>query len=92
MIRLIIAIGLASALWPIDENNEMLSVSGVEISSTDLLSAAHSVYQDVGGFCERNTETCITGQQIFYSVKSTVQSRLQSEAAPEQPQPGEPSS
>ena len=76
MIRLLLAIGLASALWPVDDNNETLGVRGINVSSADILSAAHSVYEDLGDFCNRNTETCLTGKQVFYSVSANVRAQV----------------
>ncbi|MEM7214862.1 MAG: DUF5330 domain-containing protein [Pseudomonadota bacterium] len=77
MIRLLLVLGLAGVLWPVDENSEMLSVSGIEITSGDVFSAAQSIYSDIGGFCERNVETCITGQQIYATASSNIQARLE---------------
>jgi len=80
MLRLLVAIGMAAMLWPLDENNQALGVSDsmpeIEISSTDVINAAYAIVQDIGSFCERNAETCITGQQAFNSVATGVQSRL----------------
>ncbi|MEM9279951.1 MAG: DUF5330 domain-containing protein [Pseudomonadota bacterium] len=86
MIRLMLAIGLAGALWPIDENNETLGVRGVEISSIDLFHAANSVYTDVSSFCDRNVETCETGSQIVQSVSSNIMSRIEHVPAEQQVQ------
>ncbi|MGI9351977.1 MAG: DUF5330 domain-containing protein [Rhizobiaceae bacterium] len=76
MIKLLLAIGLAGVLWPVDNNNETLGMRGMNISSTDILSAAHSIYEDVGSFCNRNAETCITGQQAFQFVFTNIKTQI----------------
>ncbi|MEM7068246.1 MAG: DUF5330 domain-containing protein [Pseudomonadota bacterium] len=82
MIRLILALGVAGALWPIDHPDSSVSMPPkrmeFELSSMEILNAAYSIYEDVGSFCERNTETCITGAEAFNTVYTNVQSRLNS--------------
>ncbi len=86
MIRLLLVSGMAVALWPLDENNQAIGLSKdvptIEISSADVLGAAYSVISDIGGFCERNTETCVTGQQAFTSVSTAVKARISASQDP----------
>ena len=80
MIRLVLALGVAGALWPVSEQDSSLSMppkrSEFEISSVDVFHAAYSIYEDIGGFCERNVEVCTTGIKAFNTASDNIQSRL----------------
>ena len=80
MIRLILALGVVGALWPVGEQDSSLSMppkrSEFEISSADVFHAAYSIYEDIGGFCERNTEVCLTGMEAINSASASIQSRF----------------
>lgn len=47
-----------------------------EVSAVDTLEAAGSVLKDIGGFCERNPDTCATGMILLEKTKETVQAGL----------------
>lgn len=76
MFRLIFMTAIACVLWPIDENNERLGVSNMEVSSIEVLSAGTAILSDVGNFCERNVETCVTGGRIITSVTTEFQAQV----------------
>ncbi len=76
MIKLVLAIGIATALWPVDEHNRPLSVGSPDISAVDVMSAGYSILNDVAGFCERNVETCQTASTLAANSIGMVQSKI----------------
>lgn len=73
MLRLIIAMGISFALFPSLDDEKIHNQTIVEkpaaqapsVSSFDTLSAVNSVIQDLGDFCYRNEEACITGNALI---------------------------
>lgn len=76
MIRLVLAIGIAAALWPVNDDNQPLGVGNADIVLSDMVSAGYSFVQDAAGFCGRNTETCQTISTIVSETASSIQARI----------------
>jgi len=72
MIRLLLSIGIATVLWPVDENNNAVGISGSAVTAGDLLSAGYSVIDDASHFCVRNAATCETASAIAISTASKL--------------------
>lgn len=77
MIRLIMAVAIAGLLLPIDfptqhaNTDPIITNSASDVTAVDAMTAIQSVYKDASGFCERNIETCLTGQAFLYKVGQT---------------------
>lgn len=85
MLRLIMALGIIYALNPdIKSHNEQnVSKTGktivtedIQVTTYDAFSAVNSVIQDLGQFCQRNEEACITGSTILTNAHSAAKSGL----------------
>ena len=78
MFRLAMALFAAYLLLPENLRTETgapaaMSESHVaEVAAIDALGAAHSVYSDISGFCERNLEACETGKAVASIVVQKV--------------------
>lgn len=58
MIRLLMTIGLAIFLWPVDEDNRPLGFGGEPLSGESALEFAQSTFDQAITYCERNADTC----------------------------------
>lgn len=69
-------IGLVLLLLPIDTGSEDTNAPG--LNPVRAFFAAQSTISDIGGFCERNPETCETGGQAIARIgaKAKVSARL----------------
>ena len=79
MIRLVLAIGIATALWPVDEHDRPLSVGNTEVNLGDVMSAGYTVLDDLAGFCGRNEEACETVTAIVVDTtenKNSLSAKL----------------
>ena len=76
MIRLVLAIGIAAALWPVNDEDQPLGVGNADIMLSDMVSAGYSLVQDAAGFCGRNVETCQTISTVVSEAASSIQARI----------------
>jgi len=85
MFKLAIALGVAFALMPenvrFSAENENTTETKIEVSTYDTLNAAHSLYEDIAGFCERNQETCLTGQALAQKITGQARAAINQFAA-----------
>jgi len=84
MLRLILALVVCYVLFPTVEDSKTvdategfnLVVNTPTISTFDTLSAVNSVIHDVGSFCERNEEACITGSILISNAHQVAKSTI----------------
>ena len=80
MFRLIMALGIAAVLLPVEVIQDDRQEPSIKVSNLDTLSAAQSLYQDVMTFCDRNEQACITGKALamktLHSVRSGINRQL----------------
>ena len=74
MFRLAIALFIAVMLLPTDEVGDR--TASIEVSTLEGLNAIKSVYDDLSGFCERNYETCVTGNALIGQAETKVRQSL----------------
>ena len=65
MFHLKTAFCLSLVILLIPAGNETSTARQGEISKFEMLSAAKAVWSDFSSFCERNQETCETGNQLL---------------------------
>lgn len=84
MFRLLIALGVAAILLPAETISKTDVMTTQKVSAYEAYNAAHSLFMDVSTFCERNEETCTTGQALASSAINTVQRKLNGFASSQQ--------
>ena len=75
MIRMVLAALIAFLLIPA-ELRPRLDEPMFTVSRDETLNAANTVLEDVGGFCERNQDACITGKTLIEEATESVRSAL----------------
>lgn len=84
MLRLIIALVVCYVLFPTMEDSNTVQTQETSIplvdkptvSTFDTLSAVNSVIQDVGDFCDRNEEACITGSILISNAHHVAKTTI----------------
>lgn len=92
MFRLAMALFAAYLLLPENLRTETGAPATVsenhvaEVAAIDALGAAHSVYADISGFCERNLEACETGKAVASIVVQKVRAGVSEFASTPKPE------